>query len=83
MGTFLGILVVLNAILGAFNLLPVPPLDGASVLGLVLPPEAHQRFKDSIGSGGIGALLFLVVLLFFGRLFVVPIFNGIVALLYR
>jgi len=34
----------LNLILGAFNLLPFPPLDGASVLLLFLPPSAAEKY---------------------------------------
>lgn len=38
---FLSILFSLNLLLGVFNLLPVAPLDGHSVLGLVLPENTH------------------------------------------
>jgi len=79
---FLGILVVLNAILGVFNLIPVPPLDGASAIGLVLPAEAVRRFRESLTSGGLGSLLFLGVFLFFGDLVVAPLFEGVLGLLY-
>lgn len=81
-GTFLGILVVLNAILGVFNLMPVPPLDGASAIGLILPERATERFKEALTGGGLGSFLFLLVFLFFGRIFVGPIFRGILSLLY-
>src|SRR5262245_12690844 len=40
----LSILLMLNVLLAAFNLLPLPPLDGASVLGLVLPGDLMIRF---------------------------------------
>ncbi len=36
--TLLSVLLVQNVFLGAFNLLPLPPLDGASVLRGVAPP---------------------------------------------
>jgi Zn-dependent protease len=41
-GTMLSILLVLNILLAAFNLIPLPPLDGVSVLGLFLPGVARQ-----------------------------------------
>jgi Zn-dependent protease len=37
--TVVRFLVVLNISLMFFNLLPIPPLDGAAILGLVLPPS--------------------------------------------
>ncbi len=36
-GACLSVFLVLNVFLGVFNLLPVPPLDGSTVLGAVLP----------------------------------------------
>ena len=37
------ILAPLSVGLGLFNLLPIPPLDGAKVLGALLPDEAYFR----------------------------------------
>jgi Zn-dependent protease len=56
--SFLGILALLNAILGVFNLLPVPPLDGASILvGLGGPVgRAMERFRAAPMAGIIGLL---------------------------
>lgn len=45
-GTLLSILVVLNVLLAAFNLIPLPPLDGASVIGLFLPPRVSERMRE-------------------------------------
>jgi Zn-dependent protease len=39
------ILFTLNLLLAVFNLLPVPPLDGSGVLGLLLPDEAARRLR--------------------------------------
>lgn len=38
-GELLSIFLTLNVLLCAFNLIPLPPLDGASVLGLFLPEQ--------------------------------------------
>jgi Zn-dependent protease len=81
-GRLLGILLVLNALLCVLNLMPIPPLDGASALGVILPPERVQRFKRSLMTGGAASLLFLVVFLFFGRVFVGPIWRSILRLVY-
>jgi len=81
-GIFLSILLVLNAILGVFNLIPVPPLDGASAIGLILPERTVLRFRESLQSGGLGSMMFLLVFLFFGRIVVAPLFSTVVELLY-
>jgi Zn-dependent protease len=52
LATFLSILFILNVILGVFNLLPVPPLDGYSVLGLVLPEDITLRMIEFSRSPG-------------------------------
>ena len=55
--------IFINLILAAFNLMPVPPLDGSHVFKYLLPPAwalAYQRLA------GVG-LLILFALLSFGR----------------
>ncbi len=44
--TILSIFLMLNVLLFAFNLIPLPPLDGASVLGLFLPDEVALRVQE-------------------------------------
>jgi Zn-dependent protease len=44
--TFLSLLFSLNLLLGLFNLLPIPPLDGFGVVGLFLPEDAARRFQQ-------------------------------------
>jgi len=46
----LSIFVTLNLLLCAFNLLPVPPLDGSSLPMLVLPQSLGQRYFDALRS---------------------------------
>lgn len=43
---FLGYLFSLNILLGVFNLIPIPPLDGFTVLALFLPENAALRLFD-------------------------------------
>lgn len=45
-GEMLSILLTLNVLLCAFNLIPLPPLDGASVIGLFLPERAALRLRE-------------------------------------
>lgn len=44
--TLLSILLVLNVLLAAFNLVPLPPLDGGSVIGVFLPAGAAARLRE-------------------------------------
>lgn len=44
--TFLGVLFSLNLLLGIFNLIPLPPLDGFTSLALFLPEDAALRLFD-------------------------------------
>ena len=60
-----GIIVFVNIILGVFNLIPIPPLDGSKVLAGVLPYNAGQsyrRFQDNIARYGIVAMFGFVFL---------------------
>jgi Zn-dependent protease len=82
LGRFLGILLVLNTTLCVFNLIPVPPLDGASVLGLVLPAERVQRFKETLGAGGAGSLVLLFLFWSFGDLLGAPLWRMVVELVH-
>lgn len=50
----------INLLLGIFNLVPVPPLDGSHVLYHLLPPEVGARYREA---GRYGMLL--LVALFF------------------
>ena len=44
--TFLSLMFCLNLLLGLFNLIPVPPLDGYSVLGLFLPEDTARKLEE-------------------------------------
>ena len=43
---FLSVMFSLNLLLGIFNLIPIPPLDGFTVLALFLPATAALRLFD-------------------------------------
>ncbi len=50
-------LLVINVVLGIFNLIPVPPLDGSHVLRHLLP-EPIRRVYDTIGWFALLALIY-------------------------
>ena len=52
--------IFINAILGAFNLLPIPPLDGSKILACLLPGRLAARFM-SLERYGFVILVLLAV----------------------
>ena len=57
---FLYILAVLNAGLAVFNLIPISPLDGSKVLGIVLPDRAYAWLMRYERYGMIVLMILLV-----------------------
>jgi Zn-dependent protease len=72
--TFLGYLIMINLVLGVFNLTPIPPLDGSKVLFSALPSR-FDSFKHKLSVNGPWILLFLLIadnfmgINIFGRIF--------------
>lgn len=79
------IIIFINVILGVFNLLPIPPLDGSKILQAFLP-ESKQYIIENIERQG-PIILFGIIIL--DRLFglgilssmITPIFNFIIKIL--
>lgn len=46
----LSVLLSLNALLFLFNLMPLPPLDGAAVLTLALPADTARRLRAAVAT---------------------------------
>lgn len=53
--------VFVNLILGAFNLLPIPPLDGSNVVAYFLPPRAAYKYM-SMSRYGFIVLIGIILL---------------------
>jgi Zn-dependent protease len=62
-GLFLQFIVFLNVILGVFNLIPIPPLDGFDVIQPILPREIRQALAP-MRQWGMGLLMILFILPF-------------------
>lgn len=73
-------LVQINLILAAFNLIPVPPLDGSKILAGLLP-DAGTRLMYSLEQYGPMLLLLLIVTGLTGKI-IWPIVNFLYSLLY-
>jgi Zn-dependent protease len=71
----------LNLLLGIFNLLPIPPLDGASLPLIALPTGAAQKYFDVLRSPVLQIVGFLIISRGFGPYFR-PILEFAVGLLH-
>lgn len=65
--------VQINLVLGVFNLLPVPPLDGSKVLIALLPYEAARNFEKVSFQYGFMIILLLLYLNIIGIIFDITI----------
>jgi Zn-dependent protease len=67
--TFLSILFVLNVLLGTFNLLPVPPLDGHTGVTLLMSESAGLRFLEWTNNQNLGMLGIVLAWVLYDRVF--------------
>jgi len=58
---FLMYLIMVNLILGVFNLIPIPPLDGSKLLFAILPYR-FDDFKQKLAVNGPWVLLALILI---------------------
>ncbi len=79
--TSLSILFVLNLLLGTFNLLPVPPLDGHTGVTLLMTESMGLRFLELTSSQNLGMLGIVLAWVLYDRIFP-TIFRLALALLY-
>lgn len=83
LSAILPIVARINIILGAFNLIPIPPLDGSKILMSLLPQEAQRRLARLEPYG----FFILAILLFTGLLDPVislmqTLIYGLIAILF-
>lgn len=77
---FVSVLFSVNLILGIFNLIPLPPLDGYAIVPLVLSDRMRQRWFGLFSGGG--ALMGLIIAwVVFGQV-IAPVFRTAIGWLY-
>ncbi len=59
---FLGYLVLINVVLGVFNFIPVPPLDGSKLLSALLDAPKYRRFLYVLETRGPIILLVIIMI---------------------
>ena len=71
----------LNLVLFVFNLIPVPPLDGSSAIGLLLSEENARRLQEWMTQPmlAFGGLLLAWMVM---RMIVSPVLSFAVGVLY-
>ena len=66
---FVSVLFTLNILLMTFNLLPVPPLDGNTVVGLFVSEQRARDWFDFSRDPNYGFMGLIIAWVLFGRLF--------------
>ena len=80
-GTLLSVFLMLNVLLGAFNLLPLPPLDGGAVFSIFLPEALQERVRE-LQSNGAMSMIGLVVAWRVFPLVTDPLFSFVLRLVH-
>ena len=78
---FLSVLFSQNILLMAFNLMPVPPLDGATAIGLLMPEEQALKTLEFLRQPMFSLLGLVLAWNLFGEFFA-PVFRFSLSLLY-
>lgn len=80
--TLLSVVLSLNLMLAALNLLPFPPLDGSAAVPLFLDDDTTRRYQAFLwGNPALGWIGILVAWQVFGYVYS-PVFGFVVNLLY-
>jgi len=72
---FLSIAFFLNIVLGTFNLLPLPPLDGFTAIGIFLPESLAARLEEFRQTAGMFQIVGLLVAWQVAGYFIWPVYR--------
>ena len=81
LASFISMVFSLNLILTVLNLIPFPPLDGSSILSLLLSEDSARKYHSIIRNPLLGVIGFFLVWKLFNPLFNI-IFVMVVNLVY-
>ena len=59
---FFDYLAIINLGLGLFNLIPIPPLDGSKIIGIILPKKAYDEYMGYQRYGIYFMIGFLIII---------------------
>jgi Zn-dependent protease len=71
--TFLVTFIIVNIVLGSFNILPIPPLDGHKIVSVILPKKLRYYWNQLDRFG-----IFIVLLIFMPFSPIAAIFNDFI-----
>ena len=71
----LHIMFFLNIVLGTFNLLPLPPLDGFTAIGIFLPESMAARLEEFRQTAGMFQIVGLIVAWQVAGYFIGPVYS--------
>ncbi len=81
---FLVQLVFINVVLGLFNLIPVPPLDGAKLLETLLDSPKYRNFLLFLETRGPLILLLIIFIDAYSPISVIgSVFNAVIVAIFR
>jgi Zn-dependent protease len=79
--TLLSVFLMLNVLLGTLNMIPLPPLDGGSVISIFLPEHLGRRLREFQRNGSLSIIGLVVAWRIFPYL-AGPIFVTVLRLLH-
>lgn len=77
---FLGMLAFVNCLLAAFNILPIPPLDGSKAIGIIIPRSLWPTYQRYLQVGPVLLIGIFMLGIVFHVYLLAPILDPLTAL---